>query len=50
MKTMYVMFYGSIAKVIEMDTSEIFLRHPSKFHNVYDEARISVRKRVRGKE
>lgn len=44
------MFHSSIAKVIEMDNSEIFLRQPRKFQNVYDEARISARKRVKGKE
>ena len=44
-----VMFLDSMAKVIEMDTSEIFLGHLRKFQSVYDEARRSVKKRIESK-
>ena len=43
------MFLDSMAKVIEMDTSEIFLGHQRKFQSVYDEARRSVKKRIESK-
>ena len=43
------MFLDSMAKVIEMDTSEIFLGHLRKFQSVYDEARRSVKKRIESK-
>ena len=43
------MFLGTIAKVVEMDTRKILLGHPRKFQSVYDEARRSVRKCVKGK-
>ena len=37
------LFLDSMAKVFEMDTSEIFLSHVRKFQSVYDEARRSVK-------
>ena len=38
-----------MAKVIEMDTSEIFLGHLRKFQSVYNEARRRVKKRIESK-
>ena len=43
------LFLDSMAKVFEMDTSEIFLSHVRKFQSVYDEARRSVKKRIESK-
>ena len=43
------LFLDSMAKVFEMDTSEIFLSHVRKFQSVYDEARTSVKKRIESK-
>ena len=43
------LFLDSVAKVFEMDTSEIFLSHVFKFQSVYDEARRSVTKRFERK-
>ena len=43
------LFLDSMAKVFEMDTSEIFLCHVRKFQSVYDEARRSVKKRIESK-
>ena len=43
------LFLDSMAKVFELDTSEIFFSHVCKFQSVYDEARRSVKKRVKRK-
>ena len=43
------LFLDSMAKVFEMDTSEIFLSRVHKFQSVYDEARRSVKKRIESK-
>ena len=40
------LFLDSMAKVFEMDTSDIFLSHVCKFQSVYDEARRSVKTRI----
>ena len=37
------LFLDSMTKVIEMDTSEIFLGHLRKFQRVHNEARRSVK-------
>ena len=37
------LFLNSLAKVFEIDTSEIFLCHVRKFQSVYDEARRSMK-------
>ena len=41
------LFLDSVTKVIEMDTSETFLGH--KFQRVYNEARRSVKIRIKSK-
>ena len=38
-----------MAKVIEMDTSEIFLGHLRNFQSVYNEARRRVKKSIESK-
>ena len=43
------LFLDSMAKVFEMDTSEIILSHVRKFQSMYDEARKSVKKRIESK-
>ena len=43
------LFLGSMDKVFEMDTNEIFLSHVRKFQSVYDEVRRSVKKRIESK-
>ena len=46
---MDVMFLDYTAKVIEMNTSKIFLGNPRKFQSVSNKAWRSVRKRTKGK-
>ena len=43
------LFLDSVAKVFEMDISEIFLCHVHKFQSMYDEAHRSVKKRIESK-
>ena len=43
------LFLDSMAKVFEMDTSEIFFSRVRKFQSVFDEARRSVKKRIESK-
>ena len=43
------LFLDSMAKVFEMDTSEIFLSHVRKFQSVYGEARRSMKNRIEDK-
>ena len=43
------LFYDSLAKVFEMNTSEIFLSHVRNFQSAYDESRKSVKKRIESK-
>ena len=46
---MDAMLFSYTAKVIEMNTSMIFLGHPCKFQSVSNEAQRSVRKWIEGK-
>ena len=43
------LFLDSMAKVFEINTSEIFLSHIRKFQSMYDEARRSVKERIESK-
>ena len=43
------LFLYFMAKVIKVDTSEIFLGHLRKFQSGYNEARRSVTKRIESK-
>ena len=43
------LFLDSMAKVFEMDTSEIFFSRVRKFQSVFDEACRSVKKRIESK-
>ena len=49
LETMDAMFLDYTAKIIEMNTSEIFLGHPCKFQSVSNKAWRSVRNRTEGK-
>ena len=44
------LFLDSVAKVIEMDTSEILPGHPHKFQSVCDEYQGNIRKYIEVKE
>ena len=44
-----VIYLNSKAKVLEMDTIEIFCSHVRKFQSVYDEARRSVKNHIESK-
>ena len=43
------LFLDSMAKLLEIETSEFFLGHLRKFQNAYTEARRSVKKRIENK-
>ena len=49
LETMDAMFLNYMAKVIEMNTSEVFLGHLCELQSVSNEAWRSVRKRMEGK-
>ena len=49
LETVDAMLLNYTVKVIEMNTSGIFLGHPRKFQSVSNEAQRSVRKCIEGK-
>ena len=43
LEAMDAVLLDSIAKLIEIDTSEIFFGHPRKFHSVFDDVQRILR-------